>query len=112
MNCLKKCIILIVISCTISGCLHSVNLRQGIESFRKQDYRSAFIRLRPAAEHGQHDAEYAVGYMYYYGQGVVEDKRQAWFWISRAAAAGQPDAIAAADMIKKGRAKLIPIQEQ
>jgi TPR repeat protein len=72
----------------------ALNLREGIESFRAQDYRKAFIRLKPLAQRGQPDAQYAVGYMYYYGQGVVEDRREAWLWINRAAVKGQPDAVA------------------
>ncbi|MBA2650144.1 MAG: sel1 repeat family protein [Legionella sp.] len=80
----------------LSGCaLHHVNLEEGIESFKVRDYRRAFIRLKPEAENGHVDAEYAVGYMYYYGQGVVEDREKAWYWIDSAAKAGQPDAVAA-----------------
>ena len=75
-------------SCVTAG----LNLRAGIHSFQGQDYRSAFIHLKPEAERGQPDAQYAVGYMYYYGQGVVEDRRKAWYWINMAAAAGNPDA--------------------
>jgi len=37
--------------------------------------------------------------MYYYGQGVVPDKRKAMHWIREAAKAGQPDAQAALDII-------------
>lgn len=37
--------------------------------------------------------------MYYYGKGVVEDRKKAWFWISAAANAGQPDAIVAAKIL-------------
>jgi TPR repeat protein len=73
----------------------SLSLREGITSFRLQDYRSAFIRLKPLAERGHPDAQYAVGYMYYYGQGVVEDRDQAWFWIHMAARLKQPEAIEA-----------------
>lgn len=80
----------------MAGCsLNTANLREGIHSFQVQDYRQAFIRLKPQAEKGQPDAQYAVGYMYYYGQGVVEDRRKAWYWITQAAKAGQPDAQAA-----------------
>lgn len=85
------------------GCVSRLNLKEGIESFRAQDYRQAFIRLKPAAEKGQPDAEYAVGYMYYYGQGVVEDRKLAWFWINRAAAHGQPDAVAAVKILSDKR---------
>ena len=86
-------LIVILLGIFLSGCLTSTyNLTEGIQSFSVQDYRQAFIRLLPEAEKGQADAQYAVGYMYYYGQGVVEDRRKAWLWITRAAKAGQTDA--------------------
>lgn len=88
--------ILFMASC-VTGAL---NLREGIASFRAQDYRKAFIRLRPEAEKGQPDAQYAIGYMYYYGEGVVENREKAWRWINRAAAAGQPDAIEAVNLLR------------
>ena len=85
---------------TSCGSLSHLNLNEGIHSFEVQDYRQAFIRLRPEAEKGQLDAQYAIGYMYYYGQGVVEDRQKACFWINKAANAGQPDAIKALKLIQ------------
>lgn len=88
----------------LTGCVTgALNLKEGIRSFQVQDYRQAFVRLKPEAEKGQPDAQYAVGYMYYYGQGVIEDRRQAWYWITSAAKAGQTDAKAAVKML--GRKK-------
>lgn len=75
------------------------HLQEGIENFRFQNYRKAFIRLKPEAEKGQRDAQYAVGYMYYYGEGVVEDRDKAWFWIHMAARLGQPEAIQAVKIL-------------
>jgi TPR repeat protein len=88
--------ILLLVSCS------SLNLKEGIQSFRDQDYRRAFIRLKPEAEKGQPDAQYAVGYMYYYGQGVVESRKKAWFWINQAASLGQRDAVAAVQLLQRG----------
>ena len=82
---------------------HQYNLKHGIESFQVQDYRSAFIRLLPEAKAGQPDAQYAVGYMYYYGQGVVENRKKAWYWIERAASAGQSDAVRAFSILRQGK---------
>ncbi len=85
----------------LSGCaISSFNLREGIKSFQVQNYRQAFIRLKPLAKKGQPDAQYAVGYMYYYGQGVVEDRQKAWYWINCAAHAGQPDAVEAVRILE------------
>lgn len=87
--------------CFLSSCATpNMNFSEGIRCFQVQDYRSAFIRLKPEARKGQPDAQYAVGYMYYYGQGVVEDKKKAWYWINRAASVGQPDAVAAVKILR------------
>lgn len=102
MRCLKLALLLCLVIFE-SACMGKMSLQQGIESFRAQDYRQAFIKLKPAAKKGQADAEYAVGYMYYYGQGVVEDRKLAWYWINRAAAQGQPDAIAAVKILGNKR---------
>lgn len=88
----------------LSACASShVNLREGIHSFQIQNYRQAFIRLKPEADKGQPDAQYAIGYMYYYGQGVVEDRKKAWYWITCAAKAGQADAIQAVKILARKR---------
>ena len=83
------------------GCVNYPNFYEDITYFKAHQYREAFIRLKPVAEKGVPDAQYAVGYMYYYGEGVVEDRTQAWYWITRAAHAGQPDALEAAAILSK-----------
>jgi TPR repeat protein len=96
-----KLLIVITLIPMLAACITkgALNLGEGINSFRGQDYRRAFIRLKPLAEKGQPDAQYAVGYMYYYGQGVVEDRDKAWFWIHMAARLGQPDAVEAVKIL-------------
>ena len=96
-----KLVILFIVISLIGGC-RAVNLSEGIESFRAQDYRKAFIRLKPEAMKGQPDAQYAIGYMYYYGQGVIEDRKQAWYWINLAASVRQKDALAAVQILNQG----------
>lgn len=100
---IKQVLFILISTFLLSACLPSAfNLREGIASFKAQDYRRAFIRLKPEAEKGQPEAQYAVGYMYYYGQGVVEDRKKAWFWINMAAQLGQPDALVAVKILEKG----------
>ncbi|HBI21478.1 MAG TPA: sel1 repeat family protein [Legionella sp.] len=97
--------ILLVLACwvtVLSGCaVNHMNLHEGIRSFQLQNYRDAFIRLKPEADKGHADAQYAIGYMYYYGQGVVEDRKKAWYWITCAAKAGHADAQAAVKILSK-----------
>ncbi|WP_131781757.1 SEL1-like repeat protein [Legionella gresilensis] len=89
----------LVIVLTACVALKGSDFSQGIKCFRAGDYRKAFIRLKPEADKGQCDAQYAIGYMYYYGRGVVEDRRKAWYWIRRAASQGQPEAVAAVKIL-------------
>lgn len=89
-------ILFICMAVLLSGCFGGrMTYAEGIRSFQIQDYRQAFIRLMPAAKAGNPDAQYAVGYMYYYGQGVLENRKKAWYWITCAAKAGQLEAIQA-----------------
>lgn len=97
------------ISLAILFCLSSCtswSLSHGQDSFQKQDYRKAFILLMPAAKSGNADAQYAIGYMYYYGQGTVRSHEKAVHWMTLAANQGHADAIKA--LRKINRAKSFP----
>lgn len=61
----------------------------------------SFNQVEQAAERGDPDAQYALGYMYYYGQGVPKDDVTAKVWIEKAAAQGQPQAQKALDLINR-----------
>ncbi len=97
---MQKTIVYLVITLgLIAGCVKQVGLNEGIAYFKAERYRSAFIKLKPEAEKGQPDAEYAIAYMYYYGLGVTEDRKHAWLWLNRAAQLGQPDAVTAVRLL-------------
>lgn len=89
------------------ACVRDFNYAQGIRDFHDQNYRSAFIHLLPQAINGRPEAQYAVGYMYYYGQGVTEDRVKAWNWITLAAKAGQADALEAMVILRRQNDPLI-----
>ena len=57
-------------------------------------------KVQQAAADGDADAQYALGYMYYYGMGTVRDQDSAKLWIARSAAQGQPLAKRALAMIQ------------
>lgn len=59
----------------------------------------SFDQLQEAAQAGDPDAQYAIGYMYYYGKGVAANKTIALDWLKRAAVQGQPQAIKAMNML-------------
>jgi len=53
-------------------------------------YGCSIERIQSAAEAGNPDAQYALGYMYYYGIDTVKDRDTALLWIQRSARQGQP----------------------
>lgn len=96
----QRFIITSLLSLLLTGCANSsFMLERGESSYKKQDYRQAFLRLEPVAKAGNQDAQYAIAYMYYYGQGVVEDRRQAMNWMKESAKQGNSDAIKALSLL-------------
>ncbi len=75
-------------------------LVQGKQDFIQEDYHQAFKTLEPLAVKGHADAQYAVGYMYYYGYGTPQNDQLAFKWMQSAAAQGQHDATQALKMLQ------------
>lgn len=65
-------------------------------------------QIQQAAKNGNPDAEYALGYMYYYGQKVPQNNEAARAWIQKAAAQGQPQAMTALKMIEAAQKQQHP----
>jgi TPR repeat protein len=74
--------------------------QRGQTNFSQQNYHLAHRQLLPAAKGGNPQAQYAVGYMYFYGLGVVEDQRQGYWWIRQAAEKGDVEAQRALKLLK------------
>src|SRR6187431_3039731 len=68
-------------------------LAQGKRYFEDGYYKKAMKELLPLACDGNAEAQYAVGYMYYYGYGVKQDTDIGFFWIKRSADQGFEPAI-------------------
>ena len=77
-------------------------LAAGQALYRQQDYHSAYLKLRYAAERGQAQAQYAVGYMLYNGIGVDRDQDAALSWFMRSAKKGYAKATQALKQIDQG----------
>ncbi|MEI6709304.1 MAG: tetratricopeptide repeat protein, partial [Methylococcales bacterium] len=60
-----------------------------------QDYNQAVFWFNKAAEQGDADGQYQLGFMYYYGKGVTQDYNQAVILFRKAAQQGNANAIAA-----------------
>jgi len=65
---------------------------QAREAVRDFDYAKAIALLNASAKQGDAQAQYALGYMYYYGFGVIRDENIALELIQKAAAQGFPKA--------------------
>jgi S1-C subfamily serine protease len=67
----------------------------GLSAFQQGDYQTAFREWEPLAQSGDIDAQFALGYLYEYGEGVTQSYRQAAYWYGKAADAGDVDAAVA-----------------
>ncbi|MEO8402159.1 MAG: hypothetical protein ABI597_10260 [Gammaproteobacteria bacterium] len=91
-----------LISLTLLACASphmSQELEGGKVSFQAGYYKEAFHKLLPIAVQGRPEAQYAVGYMYYYGYGVPEDTESGIFWMHKAAEQNYVPAIQALEVI-------------
>ncbi len=64
------------------------DFQAGDEAYDRGDYTTALREWRPLAEQGVVEAQYNIGVLYYHGQGVPQDFRQARHWWKKAAAQG------------------------
>ena len=68
------------------------DIKRGNDAYESGDYATALAIFTALAEAGHTEAEYKLGLMYYYGEGVTKDHEEAAEWISRAASAEFADA--------------------
>ncbi len=69
------------------------------EAYRASDYYLAAERLIVLARRGDARGQYALGYLYYEGQGVLGDRSRAMDLFRLAAAQGNPKAIRALELL-------------
>ena len=62
----------------------------GLEAAQRGDYSKALQEWQPLAEQGVAAAQYSLGFLYYEGQGVVQDYAEAARWYRLAAEQGIP----------------------
>lgn len=65
---------------------------QGMVAYYLGDYTTALREFRPLADHGNAQAQYYLGAMYHFGQGVAQDYAEALRWYRLAVAQGNADA--------------------
>ena len=80
------------------------------EYHRSDDDPTVMLRwLRESARQGYPLAQTSLGVLYGAGDGVPEDRLEACYWLMRAAAQGEPDAMA---MVAEARARLSPEERE
>lgn len=67
----------------------------------QQDDSQAVAWARKAAEQGDPAAQFTLGGMYYFGQGVKKDDVKAYMWANLAASQGLEEAIKIRDELAK-----------
>jgi TPR repeat protein len=77
----------------------SNQFESGKTAFQQKQYNDAFSSLMPAAKKGNPAAEYAIGYMYFYGKGVTQNTVLAQQWFAKAAKKHYPQAQAALNLL-------------
>lgn len=96
---------IVALSLSCAGCATSPatqsELAQGKRLFDGGYYKRAMTQLLPLAANGNAEAEYAVGYLYYYGYGTTQDTDSGYFWIKRSADQHFQPAVDALTMIGK-----------
>jgi TPR repeat protein len=77
---------------TMPNTYNQSELAQGKRYFDQGYYKKAMQQLIPLACHGVAEAQYAIGYMYYYGLGVAQDTDVGYGWMQLAAKNGSKPA--------------------
>jgi len=59
----------------------SADFQKGMDAYDRGDIATALREWKPLAEQGHADAQFNLGWIYYYGQGVpLEDKAAVKWW--------------------------------
>ena len=72
--------------------LARADVAEGINAIDRGDHVTALREFRDAAEHGNAEAQFRLGYMYQVGSGVSVDDQLAVSWYRRAAELGHAEA--------------------
>ena len=80
----------------LAGCAstdsNSDAIAQAKTNFAQQNYQLAFKQIQAPANQGDPEAQYALGYMYYYGKGTAMNRSLGKEWIKKAADNGDSNA--------------------
>ena len=111
MKFLVKILPCITIVLILSSCASNVNkapFTAARANFEQQNYEEAFNKIQGPAKAGNAEAEYALGYMYYYGKGTPVNQELGKKWILKSAQASNRNAQQAYQMILAREQQIVP----
>ena len=73
------------------GTAFSGDMDKADAAFQRQEYKTAFRLILPLAERGNTVAQYKLGILYAYGQGVTQNYSEAARWFRKSADQGNAD---------------------
>jgi len=96
---------LVLFLVSVVGCANEFN--DGMDAFKRKDYKIAFEKWKPLAEQGHDDAQFKLGKMYREGLGVAQDYVKAYKWYYIVAKKGYGGGYRYMKMIKR---EINPVQ--
>ena len=77
-----------MITSLIRAFLHGTKAGKGYRAYKEGNFAEALRCLEPLAKLGEEIPQYYVGRMYFYGEGVAEDKSESASWFRASAKQG------------------------
>jgi DamX protein len=93
--------VLLAVGCSVTT--DEGRFDSGKENFIAGNFDQSFKQLQPLAKQGNPEAQYAVGYMYFYGLGTKQNMQEAVEWMQQAADSGQPQAKLALEQLRQDK---------
>jgi hypothetical protein len=88
---MRKLFVAIAFALGLHASAHA-GFTEGANAYNARNYAQALKEITPLARAGNADAQHLLGLMYYMGQGVQKDYKQAFGWHYKAAVQGKADA--------------------
>ncbi len=87
---MRHAIIAVLLLAALAGTAIAGQFEDAISAYKRGDYAESVHLYRHAAEQGHADAQYNLGHMYYWSEGVLQDYAEAVKWYRLAAEQGYP----------------------
>ena len=87
---LRQFLVSVVVALLVGSAAAAGPFEDGLSAYNRGNYATALRAFRPLAEQADARAQYNLGLMYWYGDGVPSDNSEAIKWFRRAAEQGLP----------------------